>query len=88
MRRLLPLLPLALMLGTAPGASSDEPRGVRVGEAPLVEITPATREAVRRGLAYLARSQQDDGAWPCAVGYNPFGLGAGQPHNRFAPRFF
>ena len=33
------------------------------------EFTPEARAAVDRGLEYLARTQRDDGAWDCNVGF-------------------
>ncbi|MFM8980008.1 MAG: prenyltransferase/squalene oxidase repeat-containing protein [Planctomycetia bacterium] len=81
MRRLLACLPVLAVLASLAAllpARADEPaRGL---------VTPATREAIDRGLVFLARLQQPDGSWHSNAGkkinegYRVFEGGRDVPH--------
>lgn len=81
MRRLALALPSVLVLialAALPTARADQPaRGL---------VTPAVREAVDRGLAFLAKRQEPSGAWRSDSGkkindgYKPFDGGVNVPH--------
>ncbi|MEX1026130.1 MAG: prenyltransferase/squalene oxidase repeat-containing protein [Planctomycetota bacterium] len=56
----------ALALGQAP---LEAQRRFQDFDTQPIVVTPAQREAVDRGLAWLAAHQRADGAWPGKVGY-------------------
>ncbi len=60
------LLGWAVFASPAPAAPEGDaaPGGGEAGD-----LTPEVREAVRKGLAYLKRTQQPDGSWLCNVGF-------------------
>ena len=60
------MIPLILSMGLALGGD-PEPQWVPADDQELV--TAAQREAVERGLAYLAGQQLSDGSWRAMVGY-------------------
>lgn len=58
---------LALLLGAGAGTGTAPPA------RPLPKhITPETDEAIKRGLAFLARTQGRDGAWRNRTGYGTY----------------
>jgi len=52
---------LAAVLVPAAAARADDP--------PAPALTPDIRQAVDKGLAWLAKSQNENGSWTCRVGY-------------------
>jgi len=53
----------AFFFTSAPLTFSDE------GPFRNTEVTPQTHRAIEKGLRYLARTQKEDGSWPCKIGY-------------------
>lgn len=58
--------PLATVLALVPGAVADEPP---FDHAPAVQRDQATTDAITRGLERLAKTQNPNGSWNCAIGY-------------------
>lgn len=82
MRRALLCLPVLLALG-----SLLLLRPLRAADAPSRRlVTPETLQAIDRGLAFLARTQNADGSWTSTAGkkinnsYQPFDGGMDVPH--------
>lgn len=70
MRPALPLVGLAALLAAAlDGAVAGQPRPTaQPTTRPSSELQKDTREAIRRGLAYLESKQQKDGGWTAEYG--------------------
>ena len=56
---------LAGLLSAAPAAAQED----TFDSEPLI-VTPEQKEAVERGLAWLASQQNPDGSWSAKIGYN------------------
>jgi hypothetical protein len=62
---------LLTLAGSRPAPAADPPsQPLPDGAASKDMITPEVQQAIDRGLAYLARSQQEDGSWGDRVQYN------------------
>jgi len=80
MRKLFTILPLVLigtvLAGPGPETPSADAPGAELPEAKPAETRPRVKEltaegvdAIRKGLAWLARNQNADGSWTADVGY-------------------
>jgi len=64
-KRIVLVAAAALAVLSAPSRAEQD----RPSDAPRGEFTPTAREAVERGLAWLASRQNPDGSWTNRVGY-------------------